>query len=442
MQIQQKLQDGDFAFSRGLFDTAKAAYSKALELSLVAKDDGLCAESRRALARTLGAFREYDQMAQMAMDAYADDSNFWGPQSELAAADLFLAADAYSHLGDFARAKQLFEECLSIRQMYYDKERQEIVAVFIELLRMSVHAPEIVDPIPLHEMFLPTYKNYSGGENWANFIKLNETVEKLIKEEQQTEAEEFIKRELTLLEQNFRHYPEEIRLISTVYKDQLYKSKKALASWQMKMKEQPQGSPSKFIAQAQRLAATGKSDDAARAYEIAMRQLEAEHGSADANALEARRQYLLNLKTKNQQEQGLGKHISAVQRLSLSKSLRAEIPQFLDKLILNVSMGLPYQQAIAEICQNPVGCSTIAKELQKAVDEFKLFRKPISDSIRDLGESYEVAELSELGASLAMAERSGGSISAQLKEQCMALRERIKSERQGANGMLRAFKWF
>jgi tight adherence protein C len=108
-----------------------------------------------------------------------------------------------------------------------------------------------------------------------------------------------------------------------------------------------------------------------------------------------------------------------------------ELPTVVDLLIVCAQAGLGLFMAIDKVSKEVAdSCPSLHAEFQQLLQDVKLFAKPTHVALADMAERCGVEELNNLTATLISCEMKGSDISYPLKQQSLAIRERIKRKRE------------
>lgn len=109
----------------------------------------------------------------------------------------------------------------------------------------------------------------------------------------------------------------------------------------------------------------------------------------------------------------------------------SELPTVIDLLIVCAQAGLGLL-----MCMNKVSieveesCPYLAAEMQQMLQDVKVFAKAVPIALKDMGDRCGVEELQQICASLIAAESKGSDISYPLKQQAIALRDKMKRRKE------------
>ena len=115
--------------------------------------------------------------------------------------------------------------------------------------------------------------------------------------------------------------------------------------------------------------------------------------------------------------------------------LLRELPTIIDLLIVCAQAGLGLLSAIEKVSKECVeSCPAITSEFEHLLKDVKMFAKPTSHAMREMGERCGLDELINLASALIAAEAKGADISYPLMQQGEALRDRLKRKREEEAG--------
>jgi hypothetical protein len=115
--------------------------------------------------------------------------------------------------------------------------------------------------------------------------------------------------------------------------------------------------------------------------------------------------------------------------LNAGREMRRQLPEFVDALIKLIEAGVSIPAAF-EQANNACAsrCPTLSLQLNKCLQNFKISRIPLHQTLAQVGTNYRVEELKSLAATLAAAEVTGSSVAYQLRQQNDSLKYRLKAE--------------
>jgi tight adherence protein C len=108
-----------------------------------------------------------------------------------------------------------------------------------------------------------------------------------------------------------------------------------------------------------------------------------------------------------------------------------ELPTIIDLLIVCAQAGLGLMLGVDKVsreCED--SCPVLCIEMQQLIQDVKIFAKSVPIAMREMGERCGVDELISMAAALIAAEQKGADISYPLKQQGVALRERLKRKKE------------
>lgn len=131
----EKLIDaGNRAFASGLYDSAIAKFGSALQTARRINDQQSIGDALRKLSKCFLAVGRTQEAQQAASEAETVVRSFWGTENEQVAECMFLLAESLRRQGEFARARELFEHVLALRQQLLGEGHDETLAVWIRLI--------------------------------------------------------------------------------------------------------------------------------------------------------------------------------------------------------------------------------------------------------------------------------------------------------------------
>jgi tight adherence protein C len=111
--------------------------------------------------------------------------------------------------------------------------------------------------------------------------------------------------------------------------------------------------------------------------------------------------------------------------------LVTELPTVIDLMIVCAQAGLGLLMCMQKVSVEVVeSCPILAAEIQQMLQDVKVFAKPVPVALKDMGDRCGVEELAQICASLIAAESKGSDISYPLRQQAIALRDRMKRKKE------------
>jgi tetratricopeptide (TPR) repeat protein len=381
MTTEKFIAEAELSLGRGMHDAAEKSYRNALENT---RDESLQAQALSGLAIVSREKKQYQQMIDCALEALRRNESFWGSQSLQSADATALAAEGYALAGEHARAKAFYVHALEVRLMHHQPEHEQIISLQAGLLMIALVQGSTEKAIELHEILLPAYRNIAVGGNWTNFLKLDQLIERCGERNQKEEAEAIIKMELTILQEHFRKNKDELNAVLAVYRTLAKNTGRTMAEWQLGVTQ---------------------SDDQRREDRIT----------------QANRQNTVTQASQNR--------VDNFDVPVTAKQILKELPQFLDSVATLAESGVSVNAAIAQSCQLLTSsCPALIRELDKALQDWSQFNKSLSDSFVEMGKRFDVDQLEQLGLTLVIAQKTGGSVASILREQSFAIRYQLKAK--------------
>lgn len=113
------------------------------------------------------------------------------------------------------------------------------------------------------------------------------------------------------------------------------------------------------------------------------------------------------------------------------RELLHELPTVIDLLIVCAQAGLGLLMCIDKVCKETEDtCPVLASEFRQFINDVKIFSKPSQVALADMSERCGLDPLSALTSSLIAAEAKGSDISYPLKQQAVALRDKLKRSKE------------
>lgn len=108
-----------------------------------------------------------------------------------------------------------------------------------------------------------------------------------------------------------------------------------------------------------------------------------------------------------------------------------ELPTVIDLLIVCAQAGLGLLMCMQKVSQEVVeSCPILSAEITQMLQDVKVFAKPVPVALKDMGDRCGVEELAQICSSLIAAESKGSDISYPLKQQAIALRDKMKRKKE------------
>jgi tetratricopeptide (TPR) repeat protein len=381
MNAEMLITQAQLALARGSLDSAERAFRIALENT---RDESLQAQAFFGLAGVYREQKQYQQMVQCALEALRRNELFWGPQSIQAADATALAADGFAYASEPRRAQPLYFHALEVRLLHYPPEHEQILTLQAGLLMVALEQGLVEKATELHHVLIPAYRNIAAGSDWANFLKLDQLIDRYLERNRLKEVEAILKSELTILQEHFRTHKGEINSVLKLYKAFAAKAGRTMAEWQLGVMQSDEERRDERIAEASRL-----------------------------NALA-------------QASQKYDGHID----VKTARQIRDELPQFFECVASLAESGVSVNAAVVQACKLlSASCPALTRELDKAIQDFSNLNKPLSVSFVEMGKRFNVDELCQLGLTMIVAEKTGCSVAALFREQSFALRYHLKAKK-------------
>jgi tight adherence protein C len=113
------------------------------------------------------------------------------------------------------------------------------------------------------------------------------------------------------------------------------------------------------------------------------------------------------------------------------KEIIRELPTIIDLLIVCAQAGLGLLSCIDKVSKEVRDtCPVLSSELIQLINDVKIFAKSAPHALAELGERCGVEEVINLASSLIAAETKGADISYPLRQQSVALREKLKRKKE------------
>lgn len=108
-----------------------------------------------------------------------------------------------------------------------------------------------------------------------------------------------------------------------------------------------------------------------------------------------------------------------------------ELPTVIDLLIVCAQAGLGLLMCIDKVQKETHDtCPNLSAELEQLIHDVKVFAKSVPIALKDMGERCGVEDITSMAAALISAESKGSDISYPLKQQALALRDKLKRKKE------------
>lgn len=108
-----------------------------------------------------------------------------------------------------------------------------------------------------------------------------------------------------------------------------------------------------------------------------------------------------------------------------------ELPTIIDLLIVCAQAGLGLLSCVDKVSKEvSETCPVLSSELKQLLNDVKIFAKSVAHALAEMGERCGVEEVVNMASALIAAETKGSDISYPLRQQSVALRERLKRKKE------------
>lgn len=108
-----------------------------------------------------------------------------------------------------------------------------------------------------------------------------------------------------------------------------------------------------------------------------------------------------------------------------------ELPTILDLLIVCAQAGIGLLMCIDKVQkESRETCPNLSAELEHLIQDVKVFAKSVPIALRDMGERCGVDDIVSMASALISSESKGSDISYPLKQQSLALRDKLKRRKE------------
>ncbi len=108
-----------------------------------------------------------------------------------------------------------------------------------------------------------------------------------------------------------------------------------------------------------------------------------------------------------------------------------ELPCTIDLLIVCAQAGSGLLMCIDKVQKETRdSCPNLSAELEQLMQDVKIFAKPVSFALKDMGERCGVEDITSMASALISAETKGSDISYPLRQQATALRDKLKRRKE------------
>lgn len=108
-----------------------------------------------------------------------------------------------------------------------------------------------------------------------------------------------------------------------------------------------------------------------------------------------------------------------------------ELPTIIDLLIVCAQAGLGLLSCVDKVSKEVAeSCPVLGGEMRQLLNDVKIFAKSVAHALAEMGERCGVEELVNMASALIAAETKGSDISYPLRQQSVALREKMKRKKE------------
>lgn len=108
-----------------------------------------------------------------------------------------------------------------------------------------------------------------------------------------------------------------------------------------------------------------------------------------------------------------------------------ELPTVIDLLIVCAQAGLGLLMCVDKVQKETRDtCPNLSAELEQLIHDVKVFAKSVPNALKDMGERCGVEDITSMASALISAESKGSDISYPLKQQAIALRDKLKRKKE------------
>ncbi len=109
----------------------------------------------------------------------------------------------------------------------------------------------------------------------------------------------------------------------------------------------------------------------------------------------------------------------------------SELPTVIDLLIVCAQAGLGLLSCVDKVQKETADtCPNLSAELEQMIHDVKVFAKSVPIALKDMGERCGVEDITSMAAALISAESKGSDISYPLRQQAVALRDKLKRKKE------------
>lgn len=234
MGWEKDLHAGQLAICRGLYDEAEKHFLRAEEVAAAfGPGDPAWAEVKKGLARVHLALGRPLEAYKCAQQALTSDELYWGFDCEQIADDCHLAGESLRQLGDYERARPMFERAVAIREQKFGTAHDTTLEVLGKLLVVHLQAKDLTGLEALHAKVFQAYQRSHPSGVWATYLKLHEVGREYISRGELKELQELLQSEATLLRNQIGAHHREVATVLAVEAEVLKQSKQRLAAWKV-----------------------------------------------------------------------------------------------------------------------------------------------------------------------------------------------------------------
>ncbi len=234
MPWESNIHAGTRAMASGFYEQARGRFLEAIEAGKTfAQGDPLWGDAHRGLARACLALERYAEAENAATIALETDQSFWGNEHPTAAESQYLLGEALRLQDKFESAKTYFDNSLAYWSAQDGDQNESALLSLSSLLLLYLQSKRESGFSQMHSRVFAAYQSTHPTGMWMRFTRLQETLDKLVANEQIELASEILNREMTEMSATLGRSHKEMKPFLEYQSQLLQKTKKHLAAWRV-----------------------------------------------------------------------------------------------------------------------------------------------------------------------------------------------------------------
>jgi len=234
MPWEQNIHAGDRALGSGLNEQAYQRFTQAIEEGKAfAIGDSTWGDAHRGLTRACLALGRFDEACAAALVALETDEMFWGPEHPTVAEDSYLAGEAFRCAEKFESAKSHYERALNYWTQQYGEQNEGALQALAALLLLYLQSKRETGFAQMHARVFAAYQTAFPTGMWLQFVRLKETLDRLVHGGEVDRAGEILAREISIMTSTLGRNHKELKPLLEYQSQILRDSKKYMAAWRI-----------------------------------------------------------------------------------------------------------------------------------------------------------------------------------------------------------------